>query len=143
MYNLETSQIEIELTESAFVNNSEKIKKNIDDLKNRGFNISIDDFGVGVSSLSRLKDMNVDELKLDKSFINSNIITDKGISILKNVIAMSKDLQLNVVAEGIETKEQMNILFDLGCDVGQGYYFAKPLVIKDFNALVQKSDRSA
>ncbi len=138
-YKLDPSKIEIELTESAFVNNSKKIKKNIDDFKKYGFNLSIDDFGIGVSSLSRLKDMNVDELKLDKSFIGSNLLTDKGISIIKNIISLSKDLHLNVVAEGIETEEQLAILLNLGCDVGQGYYFAKPLNIKDFNLLVEKN----
>ena len=138
-YKLAASRIEIELTESAFVNNSKKVRKNIDDFKKFGFNLSIDDFGIGVSSLSRLKDMNVDELKLDKSFIGSNLLTDKGISIIKNIISLSKDLHLNVVAEGIETEEQLDILLNLGCDIGQGYYFAKPLKIDDFNSLVEKN----
>ncbi len=131
-YEVQPSQIEIELTESAFVMNSKKVRHNLEELKNSGFGLSIDDFGIGFSSLSRLKDMNVDELKLDRSFIASNLISDRGIAILKNVISLSKDLHLNVVAEGIETEEQMNVLLSLGCDIGQGYFFAKPMEIDDF-----------
>ena len=131
-YNIDTNQIEIEITESAIVENFELISSQVEKLRQLGFSISMDDFGSGISSLNRLKDINVDVLKLDRVFINSNLGINKGSSIMESIIKMGKNLNLEIVAEGIETKEQLQILQQLGCDIGQGYYFNKPLDKNEF-----------
>ncbi len=130
-YNVEASSIEIEVTESALSGNFAHIYKHIQMLKEMGFTVAIDDFGTGVSSLARLKDMNVDVLKIDKSFVN-DIATKKGRFIVESMITMAKGLPLDTVAEGIETQSQLQILQELGCDVGQGYHFAKPMRVEVF-----------
>lgn len=131
-YNISSKFIEIEITESAVINNFGTVNFKINELKKLGFKVSMDDFGTGTSSLNRLQDISVDIIKLDRGFINSTLSKEKGVRILKNIIMMSKDLNLITVAEGIETKEQLELLKKLGCNIGQGYYFAKPLEIKEF-----------
>ena len=135
-YNIKPSQIEIEITESAIVENFAEVNKRIKELKDAGFTISMDDFGTGVSSLNRLQDINVDILKLDRGFINKTFEEEKGILIMRNILSMSKDLKIETVAEGIETKEQFELLKDMGCDIGQGYYLSRPLIQADFEALL-------
>jgi diguanylate cyclase (GGDEF)-like protein/PAS domain S-box-containing protein len=131
-YKKEVSHIQLELTENITMNNENYSKKVIKILKSLGFKISIDDFGTGYSSLSHLKILEVDELKIDKSFIDeiANNQTDR--SIVKAIIDMSKALSLRSAAEGVENIEQLTILQDLGCDIIQGYYFSKVLSINEF-----------
>jgi EAL domain-containing protein (putative c-di-GMP-specific phosphodiesterase class I) len=133
-YKKEVSHIQLELTENITMNNESYSQKVIKILKSLGFKISIDDFGTGYSSLSHLKILEVDELKIDKSFIDeiANNQTDR--SIVKAIIDMSKALSLRSAAEGVENIEQLTILQDLGCDIIQGYYFSKALSIDDFEA---------
>ncbi len=131
-YNLSHSSIELEITESAIMKNVEDVIKKIDKLKELGFTISMDDFGSGISSLNNLKDISVDVLKIDKAFMNDSLYGEKGIPIIKNVINLSKDLKLKTVAEGVETKEHVELLTDLGCDIAQGYYFSRPINQEDF-----------
>jgi diguanylate cyclase (GGDEF)-like protein/PAS domain S-box-containing protein len=133
-YKKEVSHIQLELTENITMNNESYSQKVIKILKSLGFKISIDDFGTGYSSLSHLKILEVDELKIDKSFIDeiANNQTDR--SIVKAIIEMSKALSLKSAAEGVENIEQLTILQDLGCDIIQGYYFSKALSIDDFEA---------
>lgn len=131
-YKVNPSQLEIEITESAIIESYDIVKNRVAQLKKAGFTISLDDFGTCISLLNRLQDLNVDIIKLDREFINSSLSRDKGISIIKNILTMSKELNLITVAEGIETQKQLNILKGLKCDIGQGYYFTEPMSEDDF-----------
>ena len=97
-----------------------------------GVRLSIDDFGTGYSSLSYLKSLPVSELKIDKSFIDDILKDSDDLEVVKAIIEIGKALRLNIVAEGVETFEQYNLLKNLKVDYIQGYYFSKPLTAKDF-----------
>ena len=139
-YNINTSQIEIEITESAFNDDFEIMHSVVNDFKQNGLHISIDDFGTGASSLNRLKDINIDTIKLDKEFINHNLSMEKGIPILNSIIKLAHELNIQTVAEGVETTDQLQILKMINCDVVQGFYFAQPLELADFCALVNGTE---
>ncbi len=124
-YNIKTSNIQIEITESAFVREKEIIKTKFEQLKELGFSVAIDDFGAGISSLNRLNDLNADVIKIDKGFLDNS--TERGNIIIESVIRMANKLNIKVVTEGVETKEQVELLKALGCNEVQGYYFDKPL----------------
>ena len=127
-----TQYIELELTESAFSNNMEKTMQVVAKLKQLGFYISLDDFGSGYSSLNMLKDINVDVIKIDKEFLNHPVLTDNDIEIIRSIVDIAKVLKMKTVIEGVETKEQVDILREIGCNLAQGYYFAKPLTKEAF-----------
>lgn len=119
--------VEIELTESILLDNIESSLEKIQQLKSKGFTIALDDFGTGFASLYYLTRFPLDTLKVDRAFV-VNIIEDKRqFSIAKAIISLAHELDLVVVAEGIETEEQRQVLFDLGCDIGQGYLFSRPV----------------
>ena len=101
-------------------------------LRNFGVKISIDDFGTGYSSLAYLKQLEVDYLKIDKSFVRDLETDDNDRAIIEAIVVMAKRLDINIVAEGVETASQRAILTHMGCDWLQGYYFAKPLAPEDF-----------
>jgi len=134
-YKREIQHIELELTEDVTMKNEEYSKKIIKKLKSFGFKISIDDFGTGHSSLSHLKMLDVDELKIDKSFINEISTNKIDKSIVKAIVDMSKALSLKNIAEGVESVEQLEILKELGCDTIQGYYYSKPVSVEKFEEL--------
>lgn len=125
-YNVQAHQIELELTESSLVNKSDEVIELLNTIKERNINIALDDFGTGYSSLSYLADYPIDTLKIDKSFI-AKIGLSKDEAIVNAIIAMGKALGMTLVAEGVETFEQIEYLQQQGCDYFQGYYFAKPL----------------
>ncbi|MEH7386033.1 EAL domain-containing protein [Bacillus sp. JJ1521] len=125
------NRLDIEITESALMN-LEKSIDSVHQLKNLGITISLDDFGTGYSSLSVLHQLPIDYLKIDRSFIK-NFNTDSKI-LIQMIIQMSNNLNVKVVAEGIETKEQLAFLIEEGCTYGQGYYFSKPLPKAEFEA---------
>ena len=131
-YNLQASEIEIEITERFFMDNTEDNIKILQDFREQGFAISIDDFGTGYSSISYLKRLPIDTLKIDKSFVDDiglgNRLDD---AIVDAIVALSRTLHYTIVAEGIETKEQEDFLGSCGCDIGQGYLFSKPLKVED------------
>jgi diguanylate cyclase (GGDEF)-like protein/PAS domain S-box-containing protein len=131
-YKQEILLIELELTENITMKNETYSKTIIDRLKFLGFRISIDDFGTGYSSLSHLKLLEINELKIDKSFIDDIVINQTDRSIVKAIIEMCKALSLKSVAEGVEDEKQLKILKDMGCDMIQGYYFSKPLSSGEF-----------
>ncbi len=120
-------RIEIEVTESAIVTEFETIYHQIHALRESGFTISMDDFGTGLSSLNRLKDVPIDVLKIDKEFLGRNQLGARGESIIASIIDMAKKVKLTTVAEGVETAQQVALLKSLACDIAQGYYYAKPL----------------
>lgn len=136
-YPIDQSLIEIEITESAYVEEYEKVKTIIKELREAGFMVSMDDFGSGYSSLNMLKDVNVDILKIDINFLKMNEQTsDKGIGILEAIVNMAKLMGLRIIAEGVETKEQVELLLDIGCLYAQGYYFYRPMPIVQFEKVI-------
>lgn len=134
-YQIDPSLIILEVTESVSSNNLEQIKQAIAKLHEMNFKISMDDFGSGYSSLNILKELPIDELKLDKAFIEDTEDSLRSESIMKHIIRLAKDLSISTVTEGIETKEQLDFLKTISCDIGQGYYFAKPMPAEEFEKL--------
>lgn len=124
---LNPEQIKIELTESVLVEQPDVAKKTLDELKALGFSLTIDDFGTGYSSLSYLHQYNFDTLKIDKSFVQDAINSDYKRKIIESIVALAKQLDMTIVAEGIETKEHVRLMQDLGCDYAQGYYYSRPV----------------
>ena len=134
-----TDLLTLEITENVIIENIEDTIKKFIKLKELGIQISLDDFGTGYSSLGYLKRLPINELKIDKSFVQ-DIETDKNDAILvETIISMAHHLKLKIVAEGVETKEQLNFLKRNKCDAYQGYYFSKPLAIYDFSQLYIES----
>ena len=136
-YQIQPQQIEFELTESSLNINYEQILKTMKALKKLGFTIAIDDFGKGASSLARIRELDADVIKLDKEFIDTNVVSEKGKLVLHNIITMANGLGTTILAEGIETKQQQRMLIELGCKYGQGYYFNMPLSTMDFITQVE------
>ena len=134
-YGIKSSQIEFEITESAFAENFERVILEISHLKELGFSVSMDDFGSGHSSFNRLRDINVDVLKIDKECINSSG-NEKGPLILKSIIDMSKILGLKTIVEGVETPMQLALLKELNCDALQGYLLSRPMLPSAFLLLL-------
>jgi len=126
-YDIDSSRVEFEVTESALLENASEAFKNIAKLRSLGFVVSIDDFGTGYSSLSNLKDLLFDKLKIDRSFTKDIQIDSGDEAIIKATIALAKSMNLKVIAEGVETKEQLQFLLDYGCDEMQGYLYSPPL----------------
>lgn len=139
-YNVPTYLIDLELTESIFLENPEAVDI-IDDIHSNGFKCSIDDFGFGYSSLGILKDFKVDIIKLDRSFFVSKNNIDRGKVVIKSIIELSKRLGMKVTAEGIEELEQVEFLKNVGCDYIQGYVFSKPLLISDFEDFAYENNK--
>lgn len=132
--------IEIELTESAFFDDKKAMIHTITKLKEYGFAVSMDDFGSGYSSLNSLKDMPLDVLKLDAEFFRGEEAgTDRGEIVVSEAIRLAKSLHMRTVAEGVEIKEQVEFLASQGCDMIQGYYYAKPMPGTDFEQRMQAS----
>jgi sensor c-di-GMP phosphodiesterase-like protein len=100
-----------------------------------GFRLEVDDFGAGYSSLNMLRNIPADVIKIDKAFLDDTLTSEKGKIVIRHTIAMAKELQLQIIAEGVETTEHVNFLRDSKCDVAQGFYFAKPMPLEEFNKL--------
>lgn len=137
-YGIEPQQFHLELTESAYTENPNQIITMVDELRRRGFVIEMDDFGSGYSSLNMLSQVHFDILKLDMKFIQTETAKPGEMSIMRFVVNLAKWLNLSTVAEGAETKAQVERLQDVGCDYAQGYYFSRPLPIPEFEALLKK-----
>jgi len=135
-YNVPKKYLELELTESAFLDNEGAVNSTIVKLQELGFTIAMDDFGMGYSSLNMLRKLPVNVLKLDREFINEATCTERGFIVLNHVIHMARDLKATVVCEGIETIEQADILKTAGCDIAQGFYYAKPMPLDEYNEFV-------
>jgi len=137
-YELKTSEIEIEITERFFMENTENNIKILQEFQDYGFAISIDDFGTGYSSMSYLKRLPVDTIKIDKSFVDDiGLGNRQDDAIVDAIIALATTLHYTIIAEGIETEEQEDFLTTYGCDIGQGYLFSKPVksekIIENFS----------
>ena len=128
----------IEITESAFVEDTKSVTEIIDKIRNCGFKVEIDDFGSGYSSFGALADLPFDVLKIDMQFIRAMEKNPKVKDIIKMIINLAKMMNSITVSEGVETKEQYDFLKENGCDVIQGYYLSKPLPLQDFESLLEK-----
>ncbi len=126
-YELASNCVELELTEGILMHDTKDTMQKLETLKSLGFNISIDDFGTGYSSLAYLKNFPIDVLKIDQSFIRDITEQQHDSAISRAIIVMAKSLNLGVVAEGVETAQQLNFLKESGCEVYQGFYFGKPM----------------
>ena len=143
-YNIDRRYLEIEITESAFTSDEEQILKAVDELRELGFIVLMDDFGSGYSSLNMLKDISVDVLKIDTRFLEAGRDGNtKGKEILESVIKMAKWIGLAVIAEGVETDEQKNFLLDRGCNYAQGFYFSRAIDEESFGKLISDPNNVA
>ena len=138
-YGLSPSRLHLEITESAYTENPQQIIDTVGQLRRLGFLIEMDDFGSGYSSLHMLHKMPVDVLKLDMQFIQSEPVTPVNQEIMRFIISLAHLMSLDVVAEGVETARQLERLREIGCEYVQGYYFAKPMPVKDFERLMAES----
>ncbi|MEJ6122135.1 EAL domain-containing protein [Vibrio sp. 2-Bac 85] len=135
-YQIEGCSIELEVTESLFSENNKYLIPTLHKLRALGIKLSIDDFGTGYSSLQRLKTLPVDNVKIDKCFIDNIVDSEKDLSIINALILLSKTFKFGLVAEGIESKQQADCLNRLGCFNHQGFLYSKPLRINDFETLL-------
>lgn len=131
--------LEIEITERSFIDNIDECIKSLTALRNMGVNVAIDDFGIGYSSLNYLRRFPISSLKIDRSFIQEITQNQEEVAIVKAMIYLSHELNLNVVAEGTETKEVIDLLRELGCNEVQGYYISKPVPKQEFEQIIKKS----
>jgi diguanylate cyclase (GGDEF)-like protein len=138
-HGLKPADINIEITESSYMTNPKLIQSVVDKFQKSGLSVHMDDFGSGVSSLNVLKDLVFDVLKIDLNFLQGLESNDRAAIILKSIMHMNKLLDLPVVAEGIETQAQENFLREIGCEVGQGFFFSKPVNEDLFVKLLKKN----
>ena len=135
-YGVSTKYLEIEITESAAYENPIKLYEIFKEIKSYGFHVSIDDFGSGYSSLNMLKDLPVDVLKIDRSFLTKNADEHENASLIIGcVVSLASSLSIHTICEGIETKEQAVLLTKLGCNMAQGFFFARPMPVPEFEKL--------
>lgn len=135
-FQVNPQQIELELTESIFIHDIDVLAQATQQLRRHGFRISIDDFGSGYSSLNMLKDIEIDAIKLDQVFLTEVTGLDRGRKIIGTIIQMAHDLEVEIIAEGVETAKQADFLREAGCDQAQGYYYHRPMPISEFETLI-------
>ncbi len=134
-YQIDKKYLELEITETVYYDNQDVFLDTLEKLKNSGYTLLMDDFGSGFSSLNMLKNTPFDILKIDRNFLDETIITDKGKKIIDHTIKLSNDIGIEIVAEGVETKEQAEYLLQCGCNTAQGYYYSKPVSLDEFERL--------
>ena len=136
-HGIDPKNLELEITESMVMADVDKAIVIMKQLRDLGLKLAIDDFGTGYSSLSYLKKFPINTLKIDRSFVRELTVDSKDAAMVKAIISMAKDLDVDVVAEGVETKEQLDFLKMHGCHYVQGFYFSKPLNVEDFNSYMK------
>lgn len=141
-HGLEPRHLHLEITESAYVENPDQMLKTVEDIKAAGFTIEMDDFGSGYSSLNMLASMPIDILKLDMKFVQNYSEKDSSRGIMSFVIGLAKWMNLYVIAEGVETAEQLELLRGMDCNLAQGYYFSKPLPAAEFAEVLRASGKN-
>ena len=130
-------RLRLELTESMLVENIEEIIAKMTQLKSHGLRFSLDDFGTGYSSLAYLKRLPLDRLKVDRAFVRDILVDASSGAIAQTILSLGRAMGLSVIAEGVETEEQLTFLVGLGCHSFQGYLFSRPLPLKEFHAFLQ------
>ncbi|HCG5278313.1 TPA: EAL domain-containing protein [Vibrio parahaemolyticus] len=138
-YHLDCNRITLEITENLFIEDLEKFSPTCERLHALGFKISLDDFGTGYSSLSMLRTLPIDEVKIDKSFVDNIEHDKKALNMVKNIIAIGKNFEMKVLAEGVETQRQRDQLEACGCDLIQGYFYSKPLSFDQLVSFVKNN----
>ena len=133
---LESNELMLEITESAYADNADQLVNVIENLRVDGFMIEMDDFGSGYSSLNMLTSIPIDALKMDMKFIRNMQKDEKSMKLVELVLDIAKFLQVPVIAEGVETEEQLQLLKERNCDIIQGYYFSKPVPPEEFTKFI-------
>lgn len=142
-YQIPVGVLHMEITESLFMDRSEHLLNVVEDIAKLGLELSLDDFGTGYSSLSYLKRFKVDTLKIDRSFVRDICTDESDFSLIKAIVSIGHNFNLKIIAEGIETQEQLAFLRDAGCEMGQGYYFSKPLSESDFETYIHMQNNKS
>ncbi|MCR5591572.1 MAG: EAL domain-containing protein [Lachnospiraceae bacterium] len=137
-YDIAPKYLELEITENLFMEDVDELFKEMSSLKKCGFNIMMDDFGSGYSSLNMLRSAPVDTLKIDRFFLDEIMSTDRGKIIVEASVRMAKQLGLSVIAEGVETQEQLDFLTSINCDMVQGFYYSRPVPEEEFESFMEK-----
>ena len=135
---LDFKDLKLEVTESAYTDKASELLEVVRDLRQLGFEIEMDDFGSGYSSLNMLSAMPIDVLKMDMKFVRNIESSETDLRLVKLILDIARYLKLRVVAEGVETEGQLKLLKDAGCDLVQGYYFSRPVPPEDFEKLIEK-----
>jgi len=130
----------VEITEGILLKNRPEVSKALLDLRDAGIEVAIDDFGTGYSSLAYLNQFDIDYLKIDQSFVRNLRPGSSDLALSKAIIVMAHELGMKVIAEGIETQEQRDLLIAAGCDFGQGYFFSRPVPADKFEQLLLASN---
>lgn len=137
-YDLNPAMLRLEITESVFINHKDKMIDTLCELRKRGFYIELDDFGIGYTSINILRDLPIDMLKLDMSFLTGNDRFGRSGLITSAVIELAGRIHMEVLAEGVETQEQVQFLTGMGCDLAQGYHYSAPMSVMQFEALLNE-----
>jgi EAL domain-containing protein (putative c-di-GMP-specific phosphodiesterase class I) len=139
--------MEVEITEGSLMHRINAVSEKLQQLRNRGISVSVDDFGTGYSSLNHLRQLPLDKLKVDRSFVTNILINTEDAEITNTIVSLGKSIGLDVIAEGVETLGQVNLLREFGCDQVQGYYYNRPLPAncfaewcRNWNAALPKSE---
>jgi len=140
---IEPGRLKLEITESMLLSGIEKVILTMQQLKALGVSFSLDDFGTGYSSLQYLRRLPLDQVKIDQSFVRDLATVKRDLAIVATIVAMAHNLGLSVIAEGVETQEQRELLAGEGCNNYQGYLFSRPVAIEAFEALLQQYPLSA
>lgn len=135
-YDLPPQLLELELTESIFLDSKDHMISVVNQLREHGFRFALDDFGAGYSSLNMLKNLPVEVLKIDRGFLDEVVTTEKGKTIIRGMISLAKAIDIQVVAEGVESTEQARFLCQTGCTVAQGFLYAPPVPVSEFEAML-------
>ena len=138
---LDYRDLKLEVTESAYTESASDLLEVVRDLRRLGFEIEMDDFGSGYSSLNMLSDMPIDVLKMDMKFVHNIESSETDLRLVMLILDIARYLRLRVVAEGVETEGQLKLLKDAGCDIVQGYYFSRPLPPEEFEKLIEAERR--
>lgn len=141
-YSVTTSNFSIEITENILIENTNTIIKQLNELRSFGFSVSMDDFGSGYSSFGMLQNLPFDVIKIDKVFLSHNLNDFKNTTILYSIINIARALGMLTVCEGVETKQQVEFIKSINCDIAQGFYYAKPMECKQFEKLLSRKNTS-
>ena len=141
-YRIDKQRVEVEITENLFIDDAQELFKEMEQLRERGYKVLMDDFGSGYSSLNMLRKAPVDIIKIDRFFLDEIMATERGKIIVEASVRMAKQLGLKVIAEGVETKEQLDFLREIECDIAQGFYYSKPVPVEEFEKLISEKWKS-